>query len=170
MRHQEVQETRSSNLGDAVLRRHQKVRRQRHGLPRDHEGVCIVGKQDESHACQEQVVLQAQKARRRALATAKVTGREDGNARCGRAEQEQEETRERVEPHVGRQIGQADEQRPLLGRRAKARRGHQRNSHSTQRPQGEQRPSDEPKTRWPQEARESDEAPEGEERQAGAER
>ena len=64
------------DFGATVLSGHQEVGGQRHGFPRDHEGVGVIRQQHESHAGEEEVVLQAQKPRRGSLATSKVAGGE----------------------------------------------------------------------------------------------
>ena len=72
VRHQQVEEAGAADLGDAVLRRDQEVGRQGHRLPGDHERVGVVGQQHESHAGEEQVVLEPQHARCGAFALAEV--------------------------------------------------------------------------------------------------
>ena len=68
VRDQQVEEAGAADLRDAVLRRDQEIRRQRHRFPGDHERVGVVGQQHEAHAGEEQVVLQAEQAGRRAFA------------------------------------------------------------------------------------------------------
>ena len=124
MRDQQVEEARTADLGDAVLRGHEEVGRQRHGFPRDHERVRIIRQQHETHAGEEQVVLQAHQARGGSLAAAEVAGRKDRNSRRGGSEQKEKEARERIAPHVHRQVGQSEWQDRLLRRRRKAHHGH----------------------------------------------
>ena len=116
MRDQQVEKAGAADLGDAVLRRDEEVRRQRHRLPRHHEGVSVVGQQHEAHAGEEQVVLQAQQARRRAFAGAKIPRAEQRDAGRGGAQQEQEHVAERVAPQVERQVRQAQRQTPAARR------------------------------------------------------
>ncbi len=93
--HQQVEKAGLANLGNAMLRGDQKVRRQRHRLPRQHECIGVIGEQNEAHAGEKQVVLQAQESRRRAFTPPEVARRKNRNASgCG-AEQNQE-TRARV--------------------------------------------------------------------------
>ena len=62
----------------------EEVGRYRHGLPRHHECVGVIGQEHQPHAGQKQVVLQAHQSRCRSLAAAEVARRKDGNAgRCG---------------------------------------------------------------------------------------
>ena len=62
MSDQQIQKSGAADLGDAMLRGHQEVGRQRHRLPRHHESIGIVREQYEAHAGEEQVVLQAQQS------------------------------------------------------------------------------------------------------------
>jgi hypothetical protein len=80
VRDQQVQESGAADLRDAVLGGDEEVRRQRHGFPGHHESVRVVGQQHEAHAGEEQVVLQAEDARRRPLALAEIPGGEDRHA------------------------------------------------------------------------------------------
>ncbi len=91
-----------------MVARHQEERRQRHRLPRDHEGVGVVGDEHERHAGEEEVVPEALQAGRGAFARADVAGGEHRYARRHRAEQQQEERRQRVHPEVERQVGEAE--------------------------------------------------------------
>ena len=110
VRDQQVEKARAADLGKAVLRGDQKVGGERHGLPRHHERVGVIGQQHETHAGEEQVVLQAQQARRGAVAAAEVAGGKDRNARRGGPEQKEKKARQRIAPHVHGQVGQPDRQ------------------------------------------------------------
>ena len=57
-------------------------------------------------------------------------------------EQQEKEARERIEPHVHRQIRQTDWQDRLLGSRAEARRGHHRKRHAAKRAQRKEHATD----------------------------
>ena len=87
VRHHHVEKPGLANLSDAVLRRDQKVRRQCHGLPRQHKCVRVVGKQNEAHAGEKQVVLQTQKSRRGAFTLPEVASGKNRNASGCCAEQ-----------------------------------------------------------------------------------
>ena len=143
VRDQQVEKPRAADLGKPVLSGHEEVGRERHGLPRHHERVSVIGQQHEPHAGEKQVVLQAHQPRRSALAAAEIAGREDGNARGGGTEQKEKEARERIAPHVHRQIRQTDRQDGLLSRRAEARCGHHRQRHAAQGSQRKKHPADE---------------------------
>ena len=104
MSHQQVEKTRLAYFQNTMLRGYQKVRRQRHGLPRQHECIRVIGEQNEAHAGEKQVVLQTEKSRRGAFTLPEVTCRKDRNARrCG-AEQNQKYARESIETQMNRQI------------------------------------------------------------------
>src|SRR5665213_1381586 len=63
MRHQQKDKAGTADLRDCVLCGDEKVRRQGHGLPSHHERVGIIRQQYETHAGEEQVVLQAHEPR-----------------------------------------------------------------------------------------------------------
>ncbi len=46
-----------------MMRRDQKVRTQRHGLPRHHKQVRIVGQNDQGHGCEKHVIVKAEQSR-----------------------------------------------------------------------------------------------------------
>ena len=106
VRDQQVEKAGAADLGNAVIGRHQEERGERHGLPGDHEYERVVGDQHQGHRGEEGVVLQAQQARRGAFAGAEVSGGEDRDAGRGGAEQEKEESGQRVQTQVKGQIGQ----------------------------------------------------------------
>ena len=135
VRDQQIEKAGAADLGDAVLRRDEKVRRQRHRLPRHHEGVCIVGQQHEAHAGEEHVVLQTQQTRRRTFTGAKIPCAEQRDARRGGAQQEQEHVAQCVATQMERQIRQPERQYLLLGGcgDAEQRNGGERQSHATRR-------------------------------------
>ncbi len=143
VRHQQVQEAGAADLRNAVLGGHQEVRRQGHGLPRDHERVGVVGQQDEPHAGKEEVVLQPEQPRCGALALAEVTGSEQRHADGGAAEQHQEDPREIVQPDVHRQVRQSDRQRGSFDRGAETQEGHDCEAESDARAERKQHPADE---------------------------
>ncbi len=113
------------------------------------------------------MVLQAQQARRGALAAAKVAGREDRDAGGGGAEQEQEDTRQRVAPHVERQVGQSDRERRAVRRCRQRSARHDRQRHAAERAERKQGSPDEDDALRTQEARDPNEAPQTDEQQAG---
>ena len=59
VRDQQIEKAGLANLGDAMLRGHQEIRRERHGLPRQHERISIIGEEYEAHAGEKQVILDA---------------------------------------------------------------------------------------------------------------
>ncbi len=167
VRHQQVQEAGAADLGDAVLRRHEEIRRQRHRLPGDHERVGVVGQQHEPHAGEEQVVLEAHHPGRGALALAEVPRREQRHADGRAPEQRQEDAGEGIEPHVHGQVGQADSQRGALHRAAQGRQRNDREAEADDRTEGKQHPADERDARGPQQSGCADEGPAREQREAG---
>jgi hypothetical protein len=70
--HQQVEKSRPTNFGETVLGGHEEVRGQRHGLPGHHERVGIVGEEQKAHACEKEVVLETQQARRGAVAAPEI--------------------------------------------------------------------------------------------------
>ena len=123
VRDQEIQEAGTANLRDAMVGRHQEVRRKRHRLPCDHEHVRVVGDEHQRHRGEEGVVLQAEQSRCGTLACAEVARGEDRDAAAGRAEEKQEERRQRVQPDMEGQVGQAERQDERLGRVANRDQG-----------------------------------------------
>src|ERR1700733_2872875 len=120
MGHQQVEKAGLTNFGNAVLRGDQKVRRQCHGLPRQHEGVRVVGEQNEAHAGEKQVKLQTHESRRSAFTPPEVAGCEYRNTGgCGTGEN-QKYTRESVKTQMDRQVRQSDWQDELFSRVSKA--------------------------------------------------
>ena len=116
VRDEQVEVAGAPDLGDAVVGRDQEERGERHHLPRDHEGVGVVGEQHQRHAGEEEVVVQAQEPRRRALAAAEVAAGENGDARAREAQQGQEEGGQRVQAQVEGQVRQADREHGGLRR------------------------------------------------------
>ena len=143
MRHHQIEKAGLADLRQSMLGGDQKIRGQRHGLPREHEGVRVIGDQDIAHAGEKQVVLQTNEPGRRALAPPEIPCRKNRNAARRGAEQHQEYAREPISTQVGRQIRQADGQNQLFGGMTERRGGHQRQCGADQRPQGEQSPRDE---------------------------
>jgi hypothetical protein len=94
----------------AVVRGDEEERGQRHALPRHHEGVGVVGQQHQQHAGEEEVVLQAHQARRRALAFPEIAGGENRDAGRGEAQQQDEDGGKIVQAQMEGQAGQADDQ------------------------------------------------------------
>ena len=115
MRDQQVEESRTPDFGKVVIGGHQKVGRERHGLPRKHEDVGVVGDEHQRHGGEEGVILETQQSRRAAFAVAKVAGGKDGNAGGGHPEQQQEKRRQGIQPQMKRQVGQAQRQHDALG-------------------------------------------------------
>ena len=170
MRDQDIQESRAADFGDAVLRRHEEIGRQRHRFPGHHEGVRIVGEQQKSHAGEEQVVLQAEEPGKRAEPSAEVAGRERRNAGRRYAEQNQEETREGIDANVHRKIRQANAQHGLFGRRTKCGSRDDRESDAAKGSEREQRSPDEADAPRAQQPDEPYQAPEAKDRETRAER
>ncbi len=170
VRDQQIQKARAADFGDAVLGGHEEVGRQGHGFPRHHERVRVVRQEYEPHARQKQVVLQAHQARRGTAAAAEVSGRKEGDAGRGDAEQKEKEARERITAHMEGQVGKPDWQHGLFRRRGEARRGDHGEGHATEGAERKERPPHKTQARRAQQTRQADETPEGDERQAGAQR
>ncbi len=64
------------------------------------------------------MILQAQQPERRGLGVAEVAGGEQRNAERNAAQQQQEESGQRIDAHVKRQVGQARRQDRAARRRA----------------------------------------------------
>ena len=114
MRDQQVEEPRAADRRPLVVGDHQKIRGQRHRFPGDHEEIRVVGEQHEGHAREEHVVLHADERQTSRGLFAEVAGGVHGNSGRDRAEQHQEESRERVHANVEGQIGQPERQRQGL--------------------------------------------------------
>lgn len=170
VRDDEIEEAGAADLADAVLRRDEEIGGEGHRLPGDHEAIGVIREQHERHAREEEVVLQAQESRRGALAPAEVAGREERDARGREPEQCEEEARERVEPYVHRQIGQADGQdargrrRPERAERDDGERGA---DHGAER---EQRARRQPQALRAQQARDAEQRPRAAQRETGIDR
>src|SRR5882672_8003362 len=76
---QQVEKAGLTNVRNTMLRGDQKVRRQSHGLPRQHECIRVIGEQDEAHAAEKQVVLQTEKSGRCAFTATEIACCEDRN-------------------------------------------------------------------------------------------
>src|SRR5262249_47401228 len=157
--------SRAPNLGQAMLRSDEKVRRQRHRLPGHHERVGIIGEQHRAHAREKQVVLQTQQTSGGAVTAAKISRGENRNARRRGPEQKEEQARECVTPQVYRQIREPDDKQSALGRCAEARQSDGPERHSAKRTERKKRAPDEKETRRAQQPGKPNEAPQGEERQ-----
>ena len=59
-----------------MVRDDEEERRERHRFPHHHEGVGVVGKHDQRHRGEKDVVLEAEQSRRRAFALAEISGGE----------------------------------------------------------------------------------------------
>jgi hypothetical protein len=116
VRHQQVQEAGAADRGPVMLRGDEKVRGEGHRLPGHHEQVRVVGEDDERHARQEHVVLQAHQAQPRPGLRTPVAHAVHRYARGHRAEHEQEEPGERVQAQVEWQVGKAERQHQAGGR------------------------------------------------------
>jgi hypothetical protein len=110
VRNDEVQEACAAYLRDAVLRRDQEERRQRHRFPGHHEQVRVVRDEHERHRRQECVVLKADESRRSSFARTEIAGRKDRDRRAGCAQQQQEEGGQRIEAKVKRQLREPERQ------------------------------------------------------------
>ena len=115
VRNQQIQKSRLADVGDMVFGGDQKIRRQRHRLPRHHEHIGIVSQQHQSHAGQEQVIFQTQQAQRITLHGFEITGAEQRHTERCAAQQDQEKRGERIETKVKRQIRQAQRQDGIAG-------------------------------------------------------
>jgi hypothetical protein len=107
---QQVQEAGAADLLVAMVGGDEEEGGQRHALPGHHEGVGVVGQQHQQHAGEEEMVLQAHQARRRALALPEIAGGKDGDADRDETQQQGEHRGEIVEAQVEGQVGQADRQ------------------------------------------------------------
>ena len=114
MRDDQIKVSGAPDLGMPMLRSDEEERTERHRFPRNHEGVAVVSEEDEDDAGQETVIEQAMQAGLATFAWAEVTRRVDRDARRRGAEQGEEETGERVEAQVKRQIGQAERENAYL--------------------------------------------------------
>jgi hypothetical protein len=81
-RHDQVDVSRTNVVGDAVVRHHQRPRRQRHEFPRQQERERIVGEHDDAHAGEKRRIERQHPAR--SMLVAAISEREQ--ARSGRAE------------------------------------------------------------------------------------
>jgi len=86
-----------------------------HGLPRDHEGVGIVGEDDEGHAGEEDVILQAHEAGGRAFGRRGSIRRRRWRCPRRRGQDQEEEGGERVETQVEGQVGKTERKDEGLG-------------------------------------------------------
>ena len=123
VRDQQVQEAGAADLRNPVFGGDEEERRQRHRLPRDHEHVRVVGDQHQRHRREERVVLEADEAGRRAFARAEIAGGVQRDRGSGRAQQQQEERRQRIEAQVEGQVGQPERQDRRLRRRGERQHG-----------------------------------------------
>src|SRR5437867_5088121 len=114
MRDQKIEEPRAADRRLLVVGGDQKIRRERHRCPGDHEEICVVGEQDDGHAREENVVLQADEREASRGLVAEITGGVHGDAGRDRTEQHQEKSRERVDTQMEGQIGQPERQRQDL--------------------------------------------------------
>src|SRR5258708_19282959 len=80
MGNQQIEKAGLSNFQNSMLRGDQKVGRQGHGLPRQHECVRVIGEQNEAHAGKKQAALQTKKSRPRSLTLPQVACRKARNA------------------------------------------------------------------------------------------
>ncbi len=170
VRDQQVEEARLPDLRDAVLGGDEEVGRQRHRLPRDHEQVGVVGHQHRRHRREERVVQEADEPRRRAFARAEVAHREQRNRRSRGPEDQQEERRQRIEPHVERQVGQAERQDERRGSVAEREEGDDREGETDGRTQREQHAADEAELPGCGEAHGADREPRGDRAEDGVKR
>ncbi len=116
------------------------------------------------------MVLQAKQTRWRAGAVPEVSGGEDADPRGAAPEQEEEDTGQRVPPHMHRQIRQSNRQDRLLRRGREAQHRHRSKRRTAQRAEREEGARDQPQAHRAHQACEPDEAPECDERLTGAER
>ncbi len=163
--HEQVQESRAANLRDAVLGGHQEIGRQGHRLPRDHEGVGVVGDQHESHAGEKEVVLESQHPRRGSLALAEIASREQRHAGRRAAEECQEHARKIVQPDVHGQVRQADVQGGVLHRFGEAQGSHDRETDTNDRAERKQHSADQRDAVGPQQSGSAHHCPAREKRQ-----
>jgi hypothetical protein len=112
---EQIKKPGAANLWNAVLGGDQEVRAEGHRLPRHHEEVGVVGEDDQDHAGQKDVVLQAEQARRRAFSGSEIARGEDGDARPDRADEQDEKPGERIEPQMKRQLWKPQREHQHLG-------------------------------------------------------
>ena len=111
-RHQQVDVAGRRVAGPAMVRHHERPRRERHELPREEEREGVVGEHDEVHAGEEGGE-ERQHARGRFLVPA-VAEAVQARRRAAEIDHQQEERRQRIEPEMGAQPRQADRQREHL--------------------------------------------------------
>jgi hypothetical protein len=123
MRDQQIEVAGALYLDDPVVGGDEKERGQRHRLPHDHEGVGVVGQDDEHHAGEKDVVFEGEQAGWRALPLAEVAGGERRDARRDAADDDQKERRKAIETKMERQAGQTDWQYGDLRRSERGTQG-----------------------------------------------
>ena len=160
MSHEQVDEAGATDLGDAVLRGHEEVGRERHQLPGHHEAIGVVGEQYPAHAGEEQVVLQAEQSRRGPLTLPEIAPGKHRDAGGRGSEEQKEEARERIEPQMERQVGETQRQNEPLGATGEQARARKRCERETEhRTERKERPARKAHARGPQQAREADKNP-----------
>ena len=80
VRDQQVEEPRTADRRNAVVGGNQEVRGERHRFPRHHEEIRVVGEDDERHAGEEHVVLQADEAQTTRRFSAEISTRVHGDS------------------------------------------------------------------------------------------
>jgi hypothetical protein len=156
---QQVEEAGAADFGVLVVGGDEEERRQRHALPGHHEGVGVVGEQHHEHAGEEEVVLEAQQPRRRALALAEITGAENRDADRDETDQHGEDRRQVVQAQMERQVGQADGEHGDLRRFAEGVQGDDAGRHADQGARREQYLGDEARVARRQQPGQSDREP-----------
>ena len=97
-----------------MVRHHQRPGGERHELPGEQEGEGIVGEHDEVHAGEERRIERQHALRRRFVPA--VAERVEARRGAAEIDHDEEERRERVEPEMRADPGQAERQGQGLGR------------------------------------------------------
>ncbi len=104
-----------TNLRDAMLRRDEKVRRQRHRLPRHHERVRVVGEQHGAHAARNKWYWRQSRPGSVPSPRRKYPAPKSEIPADAAPEQKQKHVAQRVAPQVHGEVGQTQAKHPLLG-------------------------------------------------------
>ena len=147
-RHDQIDVAGAHVLGHAMVRHHQRPRRQRHELPGQQKREGVVGEHDQRHAGKERrIERQHASGRRFVLAVAE---RKQARAKRAEIDHDQEKGRERIEAQMRAEPGQAERQREAdRGRRRRAGAQRRRRAKPPQRPSSRHRRDASPRARRP---------------------